>query len=400
MTVAKHWVGYGAQPDGFDAHNYYGRFAVPGANLPAHIKAFQGALEAKTSGIMPAYPILSQTELDGEPLEQVGPGFSRQLLTGLLREELGYEGIILSDWAITNDCTPGCRAPTASAPQGPPDIATSWGVENLTKQERFVKGLEAGLDQFGGVDDVEFLLAALDAGEIEEARIDQSVRRILIAKFRLGLFENPYVSPQRAATLVRAPEDVLLAEQAQRESQVLIQNRGNLVPVPGEGRKVWLYGMDPAVAEAAGLEVVDDPALADFSIIRSETPSEMLHPNHFFGSRQKEGRLDFRDGDEAYEAMKRASEHGPVILAIFLDRPAVLANVLDKAPTIIGNFGASDAAVLDVILGRSLARGRLPFALPRSMEAVAAQDPGRSDDSKYPLFPRGWSLLEEAVIAE
>ena len=400
MTVAKHWVGYGAQPEGYDAHNYYGRFAVPGANLSAHIKAFRGALDAKTSGIMPAYPILSQTELDGEPLEQVGPGFSHQLLTGLLREEMGFDGFILSDWAITNDCTPGCRAPTDAAPQGPPDIATSWGVENLSKQERFVKGLEAGLDQFGGVDDVEHLQAALAAGEVAEARIDQSVRRILIAKFRLGLFENPYVDAERAATLVSAPEDVLLAEQTQREAQVLIQNRGNLIPVPGEGRKVWLYGMDGAVAETAGLEVVDDPALADFSIIRTETPSEMLHPNHFFGSRYKEGRLDFRDGDEAYEALKRASESGPVVLAIFLDRPAVLANLLDKAPAILGNFGASDEAVLDVVLGRAVAKGRIPFALPRSMEAVLAQDPAQSDDSKNPLFPRGWSLAVEAVIAE
>jgi beta-glucosidase len=80
------------------------------------------------------------------------------------------------------------------------------------------------------------------------------------------------------------------------------------------------------------------------------------------------------------------------VLAIFLDRPAILTNVLDKTAAILGNFGASDVAVFDVVLGRAKAKGRLPFELPSSMAAVAAQSPAVPDDSKAPLFRRGAGL--------
>ena len=394
MTVVKHWVGYGAQPAGYDAHNYYGRFAIPGDALPLHVEAFRGALAARSGGVMPAYPILVDTALEGRPLETVGPGFNRQLLAGLLRGALGYEGILLSDWAITRDCNQRCRAPTAEAPQRPQDIATSWGVEHLSVRERYVKGVEAGLDQFGGTDEVEPLIEAVQAGEISRERLDRSVRRLLLPKFQLGLFENPYVDSAKATAAIGRPVDAALAARVQREAQVLLENRGGVLPFRSGG-KVWLFGIVPEAARAAGLTVVDDPAQADFAIVRTEAPSEMLHPDHFFGSRYKEGRLEFRDGDPAYEALKRASASVPTAVAIFLDRPAVLTNVRDKASVILANFGASDAAVLDVLLGRAVARGVLPFELPRSMEAVAAQDPALPDDSAEPLYPRGAGILAQ-----
>jgi len=387
MAVVKHWVGYGAQPEGFDGHNYYGRFARLDGQLDLHVKAFRGALAAKAAGVMPAYPILLDVEVDGQPLEQVGPGFSRQLLQDVLRKKERFEGMILSDWAITRDCTPGCRNPTAAASQRPQDIATSWGVEELSVAERYAKGLGAGLDQFGGTDDVEPLIAAVREEMIAEARIDESVMRVLVPKFELGLFENPYVDPEAAAAAIGTASDIAFARRTQRDAQVLLQNRGSVLPFAA--KKVWLFGMDSNAARAAGLIVVDDPADADFAIVRSEAPSEMLHPNHFFGSRQKEGRLDFGDGDPAYEALKRASARVPTVLAIFLDRPAILTGVQDKAAVILANYGASDGAVLDIVLGRARARGRLPVELPRSMEAVAAQLTGVPDDSRDPLYPRG-----------
>lgn len=389
MTVVKHWVGYGAQPNGYDAHNYYGRFAEVGDQLELHARAFRGAFEAKAAGVMPAYPILRGTDSDGRRLEQVGPGFSEQVLQDMLREREGFDGIILSDWAITRDCPAGCRNPTSAAPQQPQDIATSWGVEDLSVDQRYVKGLEAGLDQFGGTDEVQPLIEAVERGEIEETRIDESVRRILLGKFELGLFENPYVDPEEATAAVGTPTDMALAQKTQREAQVLLENRDSLLPVAPMMKKVWLFGMAPEAARQAGLTVVDDPADADFAIVRTEAPSEMLHPNHFFGSRQKEGRLDFREGDPAFDALERASASVPTILAIFLDRPAILTNVQNKTSAILANYGASDEAVLDVILGRAKAKGRIPAELPRSMGAVEEQDPALPDDSRDPLYPRG-----------
>lgn len=392
LTVAKHWVGYGAQPEGFDGHNFYGRFAEPGAAFDQHVDGFRGALEAGTGGIMPAYPIVRNVTVNGQPVEQVGPGFSKLLLTNLLRGEFGFKGLILSDWAITLNCSERCVAPTAEQPQRPQDIGTSWGVENLSVKERYVLGLQAGIDQFGGTDDVGPLLEALRSGTVEAGRVDESVMRILEPKFVMGLFENPYVDPAMAGQIVGAAQDVALAELTQREAQVLLKNDHGALPFK-RGAKVWLFGMDPEAAQSAGLVVVDKVEQADFAIIRAESPSEMLHPHHFFGSRQKEGRLDFRDGDPAYDALKAASAKVPTVLAIFLDRPAVLTNVNDKAAVILANFGASDAAVLDVLLGRANARGKLPLQLPRSMDQVVAQHPGLPDDIADPLFPRGAGLL-------
>lgn len=392
MTVVKHWVGYGAQPDGLDAHNHYGRFARPGDHLGLHVDAFRGAIDAGTAGVMPAYPILVDATFEGQRIEEVSPGYSAQLLDGLLRGELDFDGIVLSDWAITRDCNERCRTPTAEVPQRAQDISTAWGVEDLSVRERYVKGLQAGLDQFGGTDDVDPLLDALAAGEILAERLDRSVRRILLPKFTMGLFENPYVDPAAAAAGAGSAEDFALAERTQRASQVLLKDDAAALPFAA-GSKVWLYGMDVEAAREAGLEVVDNPALADFAIVRTSTPSEMLHPHHFFGRLYNEGRLDFREGDEGFAALRQASANVPTVLAIFLDRPAVLTDVEEDADIILANFGASDAAILDVILGRAGAEGRLPFALPRSMDAVAAQDPALPDDSADPLYPRGAGIV-------
>jgi beta-glucosidase len=392
MTVVKHWVGYGASINGFDGHNYYGRYAlVDGDTLQPHIDAFIGAFEARAGGVMPTYPILQGATVNGEPVEQVGAGFSKQLLTDLLRDQYNYQGVILSDWAITRDCTAECMSPTK--PHTVAEIATPWGVESLSPYQRFVKGVNAGLDQFGGTDDAHYLVEAVGAGDLSEQRLDESVRRVLIAKFQQGLFENPYVDPAQAARIVGSRDFVARGKQAQREAQVLLENRDGLLPIAAEMRKVYLFGMAPEAATAAGLEVVDDPAAADFALIRTEAPHEVLHPNHFFGSRQHEGRLDYRDGDPAYEVLTKASAQVPTVFAIFLDRPAILGNVRDKADVILANFGASDTAVLDVVLGRATARGRLPFELPSSMAAVETQHPAIGDDSTDPLYPFGAGIL-------
>ena len=394
LAVVKHFAGYGAQPEGFDAHNYYGRFAdLDQAEFADHVRAFNGALAANVGGVMPAYPILRGPEIDGQPIEPVGAGFSKLLLGRLLRGELGFKGLVLSDWAITQDCPEPCRNPTAENPQTPAAIATSWGVEHLSKAERFALGLQAGIDQFGGVDDPAPLAEAVAGGLISRDRIDESVARIMEAKFRLGLFDNPYADPDRASEIIGHPDFAARAAQVQRSAQVLLKNDRELLPVAETARRVYLSGVDPAAARQAGLIVVDRPEQADFALIRSEAPAEMLHPHHFFGSRYKEGRLDFRPGDPAYDALIEAGQHVPTIFAIFLDRPAILTGVAEHADAILANFGASDAAVIDVVLGRAQARGRLPFELPSSMEEVIRQRPGAPDDTESPLYPTGAGIV-------
>ncbi len=156
-----------------------------------------------------------------------------------------------------------------------------------------------------------------------------------------------------------------------------------MLPVDVKTRKVWLFGVSAEAAQAAGFTVVATPAEANLAIVRVATPFEMLHPDHFFGAIQHEGRLDFRDGDAGYEAIKRAQRRRcPRSLPSTSDRPAILTNVRPKAAALIAIFGASDAALLDVIAGRARAEGRLPFELPSSMKAVEAQDPAVADDTE------------------
>jgi len=389
-TIVKHWVGYGAQPEGFDAHNYYGRFAkLSDESFALHVAAFQGAFDARVAGVMPAYPILQGVTVNGQPLEPVGAGFSSQLLGDLLRKQYNFGGLILSDWAITRDCPESCMAPTASNRQEPRAIATPWGVEQLSREERFAKGANAGLDQFGGTGETEVLASAVRKGLVPEERLDEAVRRVMILKFRQGLFDNPYVDAAKAASIVGAAEFRKEAEAAQRRAQVILENRDDTLPLRADAGKVWLHGVSADAARAAGFSVVDDLAEAGFAIVRVGTPFETLHPNHFFGAFQHEGRLDFRDGDPAYETIKRASAAVPTIVAIDFDRPAILTNVRDKAKAVIALFGASDGALLDVIAGKARAEGRLPFELPSSMKEVEAQNPALPDDTARPLYPAG-----------
>jgi beta-glucosidase len=400
LTIVKHWVGYGAQPNGYDGHNYYGRIArLDRASFDEHVKAFDGAFQAGAGGIMPTYTITEGVTLDGRPLAHVGAGFSRQLLTDLLRDRLKFDGLIVSDWAIMDDCPVACRSPTADAPQTFNEIGMPWGMEDRTRQERFETGLAAGLDQFGGNDEPQYLVTAVREGRATESRLDRSVQRILVAKFRQGLFEDPFVDPDQAVGVVTNPAHQAVADDIQRRSQVLLENRGEHLPLAA-GTRVYLHGMNVDAANAVGLTPVDRIQDAQVAIIRMSTPHEVLHPYNFFGPRQNEGRLDFRPGDADYDALVAVSGRLPVVAAVYMDRPAILTNVKPLADAILVNFGATDAAVLAVVTGKARPEGRLPMELPSSMAEVSAQDPAKADDTAHPLYPVGYRIaLPPAAIA-
>jgi beta-glucosidase len=389
-AVVKHWVGYGAAPEGYDGHNFYGRaVSMSDGEFARHVGAFDGAFAARAAGVMPTYVIVRGPKVNGVELEPVGAGFSKQLLTDLLRRGKGFDGLILSDWAITRDCDAACRSPSAQSPQLPASIGMPWGVEHLTASDRFAKGLDAGLDQFGGVDDPEPLLAAMRAGQIDMARIDASARRILRLKFELGLFEQPFVDPARAAAVLGDPAVRVEAEAAQRAGIVMLRNADGILPLRA-GAKLWLHGVDAGAARAAGFEVVAKAEDAHVALVRAATPFETLHPHHFFGSRQHEGRLDFRANDPDTKAIAAAARHVPVIVAVEMDRPAILTALLPHSRAILVTFGASDSALLDIVRSNAKPLGRLPFDLPRSMKDFTI--PKQAGAS--PLFGAGAGLRQ------
>jgi len=392
-TVVKHWVGYGALPGGLDSLNYYGRNAYQdNASFAQHVSAFDGAFAANVTGVMPTYAIINGVTLDGQPLEAVGANFSRQLLTDLLRREKGFSGIVVSDWNITDDCNERCQHPTEESPQRYEDFGTPWGVEDLSEVERFAKTVNAGVDQIGGLNDPSALLDAVQAGLISETRLNEAVLRGLVLKFELGLFDNPYVDIDDAVHVAANPDAHAAGLRAQSEAQVILENHDGILPVK-PGSKVWLYGMDASAAAAHGFQVVNTPAEAEIAIVRVASPFETLHPWHVIGSEQQEGRLDFRDGDPGYDAIKAAAAVVPTVVIADLFRPAVLTNIRERVQGLVASFGSSDAAVLDVLTGTIAAKGRLPFELPSSMQAVERQNPALPDDSEHPLYPLGYRFI-------
>ena len=107
---------------------------------------------------------------------------------------------------------------------------------------------------------------------------------------------------------------------------------------------------------------------------------------------QHEGDLDFKDGEAEYEAIKAITAKVPTVVSVFLDRPAVLTGLKGRAAVLIGDFGVSDGALLDVLTGKAKAEGRLPFELPSSMAAVKAQASDKPYDSADPLYRFGYRL--------
>ncbi|HYF63007.1 MAG TPA: glycoside hydrolase family 3 N-terminal domain-containing protein [Herpetosiphonaceae bacterium] len=376
--MTKHFPGGGPQKDGEDPHFPYGKEQVyPGGNFDYHLRPFEAAFEAGTAQIMPYYgqPI-------GLDLPEVAFAFNKDVITGLLRGRYGFDGVVCTDWQLIKDLDiPGFGTIEARA----------WGVERLGPDERAAMALEAGVDQFGGEACPEVIVGLVQSGRISEERIDQSVRRILRDKFRLGLFDDPYVDAEAAERIVGNAEFVAAGEQAQRRSIVLLKNAElagrPALPVSGRPR-LYVENINPEVAAQYG-EVVAAPEAADLAILRLKTPYEprnTLPIENFFHA----GDLVFPDAEQARIAAVLAA--APTIVDIYLDRPAVIPEIAAGCAGLLGSFGASDAAVLDIVFGRVAPTGRLPFELPSSMEAVRDQKPDLPYDSADPLFPFGHGL--------
>src|SRR5271167_2367530 len=282
IAVVKHWAGYGAAKDGWDGHNYYGRYAeFSGHSFEQHLIPFTGAFVAHAGAVMPTYSILQNVAIDGKPLEQVGAGFNSQLLSDLLRRQYGFRGVILSDWAITNDCPEACRnGASGGTKPTPQDIGMPWGVEELTKAQRFAKAINAGVDQIGGSEQSSLVVENVHNGSISEARVREAAARILLQKFELGLFEQPYVDEAKAAVIAGNKDFAAEGQAAQARAVVLLANKSvastgrQLLPFASKDKKIYLYGIAPKAAEAVGFLVVTDPAQADLAIIRAPAPYE------------------------------------------------------------------------------------------------------------------------------
>jgi beta-glucosidase len=210
-ATMKHWPGAGANEDGMDSHSYPGRFNVyPGGWFELHQIPFQAAVDVDVAAVMPCYSVYKD-QFEYDPT-QVSAGFSYELMTEYLREDIGFKGMVTGDWGT---------------------IGHGYNTESLSTPQRAAMWIQAGSHQFGS-DNESSIRTAYEQGLITEEEIDGAVQQIVEMTFELGLFENPYVDP--AAVGVRSPENLTVGFEAQKKAIVLLDNRAHeFVPQSGGG---------------------------------------------------------------------------------------------------------------------------------------------------------------------
>lgn len=375
--MTKHFPGGGPQENGDDPHFPYGANQVyPGGRFEDHLAPFRAAVAAGTSALMPYYGRPVGLTYKGQEIESVGFGYNKQVITGILREELGHDGVVCTDWGLV----------TGPDVMGKPFPAKAWGVEHLSEPERVAMIIEAGCDQFGGEFCTEVLMQLVRDGVVAESRLDQSAVRLLTVKFELGLFDNPYVDLDGLSQRVGRPEAIELGRRTQSRSVTVLKKTDDVLPL--RPCRVHLVGFtSEAVPE--GFERVDDPASADVAIVRTCAGFEP-RDEYFLESWFHQRSLDF--DEEQVRQLHSLAEQLPVVLAVNLDRAAILTPVDEQMTAIVGEFGCSDEALFDALTGRVAPEGRLPFELPRSMAAVEASRPDVANDTADPLYPMGHGL--------
>jgi|TARA_B100001094_G_scaffold333328_1_gene410737 beta-glucosidase len=370
LTMVKHFPGGGPQKDGLDAHLYSGKDQTyPGNNFDYHLIPFKEAVKNNLKVIMPYYGIpVDQTE------ENVAMAFNKFIITDLLREDIGFNGVVCSDWGIIT--------------------GRHWGVDDLSIEQRYEKSINAGIDQFGGEADTSYLIKLVKENKIPESRIDSSVRRILINKFDLGLFDNPYVDVTNVQHKVNTLKNIDAGLDAQRKSLVLLENNG-ILPLKKEN-KVFIDGLDKNIAQKFG-NVVKKSSDADVIImyvhtVFNENQESGLNRifDNFLSKLFPNG--DLRFNRNIINKIKEYSKEKELIVIVDLNRPAILDDIKKSTSSLIGTFGVSDQVIFEGIYGRFNPSGKLPFEIPSSMEAVLNQKEDLPDDTLNPTYEFGYGI--------
>ena len=288
VLTVKHFPGDGPAENGFEPHLPIGQwrlYPTEGSMEKYHLPPFQATFDMKASAIMPDY---SRVGTDGRSkpqyyrgkltsTEQVGSTYSKELITDLARDTMGFNGYVNSDSGITT--------------------TQIYGVENLSVPERYAKAISAGTDVIGGNYDAENIVKAVEEGYLPKADLDRANYRRLLAMFQQGRVDNPYLDPDEADR-VRAENFEGAKKAAYKACQkevVLAKNHGGALPMV-KGKKVFIAvfsGEDAGAAlaqmmgagvagednneklrtqlaellKAKGYEIVDTPEECDYAYL-------------------------------------------------------------------------------------------------------------------------------------
>ncbi|MBO4656959.1 MAG: glycoside hydrolase family 3 C-terminal domain-containing protein [Bacteroidales bacterium] len=363
LVHLKHWPGSGPHLGGS------GRWLVyPGGNQEYHYLPWRKGIEKGALAAMGYY--------SGTFSDSLNVNYSYHMSTEVLYGELGFKGAICTDWGVVGN------GPLKPSLQG-----------KTTRKDNMEMIINAGVDQMGSETTPELVVELVNEGRVTEDRINLAASRILQWHFILGLFENPYVDPVKAAQILQSPESEAFGLECQRVSNVLLTNNG-ILPAK-EGIKIFVDGIAPDVAAKYGT-VVDKPAQADLIIYRT-TPSPERRPGRGGGFA---GPLDAQEVNIDFPAEKLAKVKAyvatgkPVVADINpTGSSLVITEELKGLPqAMILSFDPTDVAVMDVVFGRHNPKSKLPFEIPSSMDAVRAQKEDMPYDSKDPSFPFGFGL--------
>jgi beta-glucosidase len=431
-ATVKHFPGHGAEENGMDSHSEFGQFNVfPGDNFEAHINAMRTAIEGvNPAAIMPCYSIFEDQVWDSMPVEQLGSSYSKVLLTDLLKGDMGFDGLITSDWLALGITFDGVNFEQGFA----------WGTDTWTNAERLAGYVEAGGHQIGSIANVRVQWEdALAASAITEEQIAANAQKALEVTFKVGAFEDPYVDPSLAVGVQEDLEDE--AHESMMKAFTLLQNDAAILPLDADSAnqngtpdiQVFFDGDDDTTilaytSNVAGFEAVADIADADYAIIRTESrpggatfdggtplsyrdtikvydqdtnmPSDVdsTSPGFFGGPGAVENNAAANataDTIEAHIAAKGADTK--LIFAVSTGRPWIWSDYLANTSVLAAEFGMSDEALLDMVFQMKdgvqdtsiQPSGKLPVEIPSSQDAVYAALEDVPHDSANPSFSVG-----------
>jgi beta-glucosidase len=302
-----------------------------------------------------------------EEFEDVGFAFNKPILD-LLRS-MGHRGYINSDSGILSKM--------------------AWGVEELSVPERVGKAVMAGTDIIADTNDVGSIRTAYLQGLISTERLDDAARRLTEEMFALGLFDNPYVDPDRADEVIAGAELRAAADEAHRRSVVVMKNHAATLPLTTErlaGRAVYVevFEADLRVAKLDGLR---DRLTAAHPDIRFTTDPEhadlaVLFVNPSTGSYfHSTGLLDLRVHEATNVALAKITRIraavDEVVVALNVTMPWLLGTVEPLADALVAGFDTRTETVFDAIVGGFAPTGRLPLTFPIDDAAIAVDELGR-----------------------
>ncbi|MCZ8514285.1 cohesin domain-containing protein [Paenibacillus filicis] len=382
--TTKHFPGGGTRLNGHDPHYSWGKpnpYPTEGSLMKYHVPSFQAAIAAGTSAIMPYYAkfdnSLNAPQLpNGQSFEEVGFAYNKYLITDILRNQLGFKGYVNSDTGIIT--------------------AMPWGVENLTRVQRYAKAVNAGVDIIAGDHNPADLYQAVADGLITEERINQSVKRLLTETFTLGLFENPYRDPDAAQRIATDPVSQQIADEAHRKSVVLLRNDNNMLPLTdiklaNQKLYVEVVTKSGAATQTDNLKAAIkkyDPAIVLTDNLDEATKALVYAIPSGVGDTPDKPLKIALDADTGIDVarIQAIEDKVPTILTINMTNPWLIGDIAEKAAAVVSVFGIKAEPLLDVLRGRFNPSGKLPFTIPANQAAVdnnKSDVPGYDEDASY-----------------